>query len=168
MAPKSPPPGYSLSQILLHWTIALLVIYQLIFGEAIEHAYKALSKGKEANPEDLSAANIHVYIGISIFVLAVLRVIVRAKNGVPSAPPGTTGVKKWVAAGTQHLLYLVIFLMPVTGAVAWFGGVQAAGVIHTYGKPLIFLLVLLHIAGALVQHFIAKTDVLVRIVRPAA
>jgi cytochrome b561 len=168
MAPKSPPPGYSLSQILLHWLIAILIIFQLIFGESIEHAFHALMKGKEVNPADLSAANIHVYVGITIFVLAVLRLIVRAKNGVPPAPAGTTGVKKWVAAGTQHLFYLVIFLMPVTGAIAWFGGAATVGFIHTIGKPLIFFLLLLHVAGALVQHFIAKTDVLVRIVRPAA
>ncbi len=167
MAPKSPPAGYSLSQILLHWTIAALVIFQVFFGEGMEHAYNALNKGKTPNPSDVSAANIHVYVGIAVLVLAVLRLIVRVKNGAPSAPPGTTGPKKWIAAATQHTLYLVIFLMPVTGAIAWFGGVEIVGTIHTIGKPLIFFLLLLHVAGALVQHFIAKTDVLVRIFRPA-
>jgi cytochrome b561 len=105
-------------------------------------------------------------VGVAILVLAVLRLIVRIKNGAPPAPPGTAGAKKWIAAATQHTLYLVIFLMPVSGAIAWFGGVQLAGTIHTFGKPLIILLVLLHVLGALVQHFIAKTDVLVRIFRP--
>ena len=166
MAPKSSPSGYSLSQILLHWIVAILVIYQLIFGEGIEHAYHALNKGKEANPADFSSANIHVIIGISIFILAVLRVIVRVRNGAPPAPAGTSGAKKWIAAATQHTLYLVIFLMPVTGALAWFAGLVTVGDIHTFGKPLILLLVLLHVVGALVQHFIAKTDVLVRIFRP--
>jgi cytochrome b561 len=166
MAPSKPPIGYSLSQILLHWVIALLVMYQLIFGEGIEHAYHALNKGKEVNPADLSSANIHVYIGIAILLLAGLRVIMRVKNGVPPAPPGTTGPKKWIAAATQHTLYLLIFLMPITGGIAWFAGLATVGDIHTFGKPLIILLVLVHLAGALVQHFIAKTDVLVRIFVP--
>jgi cytochrome b561 len=166
MAPRKPPIGYTLSQILLHWLIALLIIYQLLFGEGIEHAYNALMKGKDANASDLSSANIHVYIGVAVFVLAILRLIARIKNGAPPAPAGTTGAKKWIAAATQHTLYLIIFLMPVTGAIAWFGGVEVVGTIHTVGKPLILLLVLLHVAGALVQHFIAKTDVLVRIFRP--
>lgn len=168
MAPKSPPKGYSLSQILLHWLIALLVIFQVIFGEGIEHVAHALAKGKEPNPSDMLEANIHVYIGITIFVLAILRVILRIKNGAPPAPAGTTGAKKWIAAATQHTLYLVIFLMPISGMVAWFGGVELAGFVHTFGKPLIIFLLLLHIAGALVQHFIAKTDVLVRIFVPRA
>jgi cytochrome b561 len=166
MAPSKPPLGYSLSQILLHWVIALLIMYQLIFGEGIEHAYHALNKGKEANPADLTSANIHLYIGIAIFVLAILRLIVRAKNGVPPAPPRTTGPKKWIAAATQHTLYLVIILMPITGGIAWFVGLATVGDIHTFGKPLILFLVLLHVAGALLQHFIAKTDVLVRIFVP--
>ena len=167
MAPKSPPKGYSLSQILLHWAIALLIIFQLVFGDDIHHAFHALLKGKEPNPSDLAAANIHVYVGITIFVLAILRLIVRIKNGAPPAPAGTSGAKKWIAAATQHTLYLIIFLMPILGAVAWFGSVEVAELVHTFGKPLIIFLLLLHIAGALVQHFIAKTDVLVRIFRPA-
>jgi cytochrome b561 len=168
MAPNSPPSGYSLSQILLHWLIAILVIFQILFGEGMEHAFDAKIEHKPVDSSDALGANIHLYVGIAIFVLAVLRLIVRAKNGVPPAPPGTSGVKKAIAAGTQHLLYLVILLMPVSGAVAWFGGIEIVGTVHKVGEPLIVLLVLLHVLGALVQHFIAKTNVLVRMLRPAS
>jgi cytochrome b561 len=166
MAPQSPPAGYSLSQILLHWIIALLVAVQLFSGEGMEHFFDASMKGQTPNPADLAGASIHKYVGIAIFVLMVLRLIVRAINGAPPAPPGTSGLKRVIAASTQHLLYLVLLLMPVGGAIALYGQVELAGDIHKAGMGLILLLLVLHVLGALVQHFIAKTDVLVRIFRP--
>jgi cytochrome b561 len=166
MAPKSPPPGYSLVQILLHWIIAALIAFQILFHEGMEHAFNALNKGKEVNPADLASAQVHEYIGLAILALAVLRLIIRVARGAPAAPEGQSAIKTKVASATQHTLYLILFLMPVTGAAAWIGGISASAYVHQALVPLIFLLVLVHTAGALVQHFIAKTDVLVRIFRP--
>lgn len=167
MASKSPA-GYSLSQILLHWIIAVLVLYQIFFHEGMEHAYDALSEGKAIDSSNALGANIHVFIGATIFVLAILRLIIRAARGVPPAPAGQSAIKLRIATATQHLLYLIIVLMPITGALAWFGNISFLAVIHQIGVPLIVLLVLVHFVGALMQHFIAKTDVLVRMVKPGA
>ncbi len=165
MAQKSPPPGYSRSQILLHWIIAALIFFQIVFHEGMEHAFNALSKGKEVNPADMLSASIHEYVGLTILVLVLLRVIIRMARGVPAAPEGQSGIKLKIAAATQHTLYIVIFLMPITGALAWIGGVPAAALVHQVGMPLILFLVLVHSAGALMQHYVAKTDVLVRMMK---
>jgi cytochrome b561 len=40
--------------------------------------------------------------------------------------------------------------------------------VHAYAKPLIILAVLVHFGGALMQHYVAKTNVLVRMMKPEA
>ena len=40
MADRVSPKGYSLAQIVLHWTIAVLVVVQLLVNEDIQEAYK--------------------------------------------------------------------------------------------------------------------------------
>ncbi len=165
MASKSPA-GYSLSQILLHWLIALLVLYQIFFHEGMEHAYDELSEGKAIT--NALGANIHVFVGLTILTLAILRLIIRMARGVPPAPAGQSAIKLRIAAATQHILYTLIVLMPIVGALAWFGGIPIMAVIHQFGVPLILIAVFVHFVGALMQHFIAKTDVLVRMVKPGA
>ena len=58
--------------------------------------------------------------------------------------------------------------MPVTGAMAWFLGYATVGELHSYGEWLIYTAVLVHLAGALMQHYVAKTNVLVRMMKPEA
>ena len=167
MASKSPA-GYSGAQILLHWVIAALILFQLLFSEGMEHAYGAWVKGKEIGADNLLSANIHTVVGFAVLALAVVRVILRMVRGAPAAPEGQSGVKLWIAALTQAFLYLILFVMPITGALAWLGGYATMAEIHAYAKPLIILAVIVHFGGALMQHYVAKTDVLVRMMKPEA
>ena len=167
MATKSPPSGYTGMQILLHWLIAILILFQLIFGESIEDAWRAYSRGQEPSADAMFSANIHVYIGISVLVLAVLRLVLRIRNGAPPLPENESALQKRIASATHLILYLLIFAVPMSGMAAWFGGVAAAGEVHHLAKPVIIVFVVLHAAAALWHHFIAKTDVLVRMLRPA-
>lgn len=161
------PAGYSASQIALHWIIAVLVVFQLLFGDMIAHAWRAFRRGAEPAAADLFAANIHVYVGIAVLVLAVWRFALRLRRGVPALPAGEGPVAVWLARIAHFLLYLFIFGMPVTGMVAWFGMIEPAGEIHETMKPVIIIVVALHAAGALWQHFGARTDVLRRMLKPA-
>jgi cytochrome b561 len=165
MASNSPA-GYSGTQILLHWIIAALIVFQLLFSEGMEHAYNAWVKGKEIGADNLLSANIHTVVGFTVLALAVLRVIIRVVRGVPDAPAGQSGVKLWIAALTQVFLYAILFVMPITGAMAWFLGYASMAEVHAFAKPLIILAVLVHFGGALMQHYVAKTDVLVRMMKP--
>lgn len=168
MAPLIRPPGYTATQILLHWVIAALVVFQIVFGEEIVPAYRVIRRGTEASASDLFNANIHIYVGFAILALAVVRFAIRLRHGVPAAPAGESVVQKWIAVVTHFILYATIFCMPITGALAWYLGAGAMGEVHTIAKPIIIIVVVLHAAGALWQHFIAKTDVLVRMLWPSA
>jgi cytochrome b561 len=56
---------------------------------------------------------------------------------------------------------------PISGLVAWFGGVEPAAMAHAGPLRLLLIgLVLLHIAGALVQQFALRSGVLMRMFRP--
>ena len=166
MSTSHSPRGYSILQIALHWIIAALVVFQVIFGEDIVPAFRAFMRSTEATADELAAANLHVYIGIAIFVLAVIRLAVRITKGAPAAPAGESAVQKWIGIATHIVLYGVILGMPISGGIAWFMGVEAFGEIHEIGKPVIILFVALHTIGALYQHFVVKSDVLMRMLRP--
>lgn len=159
--------GYTGTQILLHWAIAALVVVQLVLGEDIKPAYRAFSRGTAPTAADLFNANIHVYLGLAVLVLAIWRLAVRLQRGAPAAPSGESVVLKRIAAATHLVLYLVIIGMPVTGALAWYFGLATMGGVHELAKPVIIVVVSLHAAAALWQHFYVKSDVLVRMLRPA-
>ena len=161
------PGRYNGAQIFLHWAIAALVIFQLVLGEDIVPAYRAMRRGTEASGADQFNANIHVYVGLAVLALAILRLAIRLWRGVPAAHAGESVLQKWLAAITHGILYVVIFGMPITGALAWYFGFATMGEVHELGKPVIIIAVALHIAGALWQHFIVKSDVLLRMLRPA-
>ncbi|WP_315923533.1 cytochrome b [Mesorhizobium sp. SP-1A] len=162
----SSPRGYTATQIFLHWVIAALVVFQVIFGDWIKPAYRAFRRGTEAGAGELFQADVHVYVGVLVLVLAIARLALRLVHGAPAAPAGESAVQKRIAMATHLILYLIIFLMPVSGMMAWYGGIHLAGELHETAKPVIIVVVFLHAAGALFQHFVGKTDVLTRMLRP--
>ena len=127
-----------------------------------------LDQGQGGQPSDVQDANIHLYAG---FARAGPRGFAGDRSldrGAPGAPAGQNAVKLWIAAATQFILYAIIFVMPVSGAMAWFLRYATVGELHALAKWLIIVAVLVHFGGALMQHYVAKTDVLVRMMKPEA
>lgn len=162
---KDKPTGYTNLQIVLHWAVAVLVIFQLVIHEGMEHAFDAVEDGAAVAGGDALMANVHVAVGLTIFALAVWRVFVRVRHGVPPLPEGEHPALKIAANWTHFLLYALILGMPVSGAVAWFFRVEIAAEVHEAAKTAMIALVLLHTAAALAQHFFFKTDVLTRMLK---
>ena len=162
------PAGYTRAQIALHWVIAALVIFQLVFGENIGPAFKAYRQGAVPQADALLDANIHVYVGLAVLVLAVLRLALRIRFGAPELPADENIVQRYIARLAHIVLYAAIVLMPVTGALAWYLGMEEIGELHELGKPVLIVVVALHAAGALWQHFVVKSDVLRRMLKPVA
>ena len=158
--------GYSTAQIALHWTIAVLVVLQIVLHDSIIAVYAAGRGIGTATEIDLFLADLHVAFGIAVFALALLRVALRVRRGVPPPPQDEHPALRMAAQATHLALYALILLMPVTGGLAWFGGVEAMAELHGAGKVAILFLVGLHILGALYQHFYLRTDVLRRMLRP--
>lgn len=158
--------GYSATQIALHWIIAVLIVVQVVAHEGMETVYGAARGGPAATESEQFMADLHVAGGIAVFLLALLRVVLRLRRGAPPPPQEERASLRFAARAVHFLFYAVILLMPLTGALAWFGGVEAAAAAHGAGMLLILVLLALHIAGALYHHFVLKTDVMRRILRP--
>jgi cytochrome b561 len=92
---------------LLHWTIVVLIIAQFWLGYSADDLPNGLAK--------LKLLATHKSIGMTVLMLALVRLAWRLANPVPP-PPVTTPRWQQLAARTSHLLlYLLLFLQPVTG-----------------------------------------------------
>ena len=158
--------GYSATQIALHWIIAVLIVVQVVAHEGMETVYGAARGGPAATESEQLMADLHIAGGIAVFLLALLRVVLRLRRGAPPPPETEHPALRFAARAVHFLFYTIILLMPLSGALAWFGDVGAAAAAHRAGILAIVVLLLLHVAGALYQHFVLRTDVMRRILRP--
>ncbi|RFB89536.1 cytochrome B [Rhizobium leguminosarum bv. trifolii] len=155
--------GYSLSQRLLHWTVALLIFFNLLFPDGMNVWHRLMRRGQVPTPEQIASANIHAYVGIAILLLAVVRLGLRFVNGVPAEAVEEPAIFRLAARLAHAGLYILIFAMPLTGIAAYYFGVNPVGSFHAdVLKILLWALIAAHVAGALVHQFYWKTNVLRR------
>lgn len=156
----SAPTSFSVSQRVLHWLMAALIVFNLIFTEGIEIWNRAVRNGGVATPEQISAANIHAYVGIAVLVFAVLRLALRLVRGAPEAPAVEPPIARLASKVAHGAFYLLFFALPLSGIGRYYFGVEAAGEVH--GGPLkllMWVLIVVHVAAVLVHQFYWKTDV---------
>jgi cytochrome b561 len=157
--------SYSIPQKSIHWLMALLIFFNLIFSENIETWDHAMDKGT-VTPDVVAAANIHAYAGIAVLALALLRVILRSTQGAPHAPEAEPVIFRQAAKVAHAMLYVLFFLMPISGMMKYYGGIDFAGFVHAGPmKLLLWILVVGHILAIPVHHFVWKTDVALRMTR---
>ncbi|MFO1209390.1 MAG: cytochrome b/b6 domain-containing protein [Amaricoccus sp.] len=154
--------SFSLPQILLHWIVALLVLLQFLNDDAVGRALRALRR--DGTPPGF-LASAHVYVGIAILALALWRLALRRTRGAPPPPADEPPLLRLAAAATHALLYLLLLALPLSGLAAWYGGVRPAAGLHETLKPVLLGVVALHVAGALYQAFVLRSDVVARMVR---
>ncbi|MCF3973202.1 cytochrome b [Paracoccus salsus] len=162
MRPETAPTGYSRLQIALHWIVVALIAQQYLFKDAMSAAWDRVTEGLEVGFDPLVLA--HVAGGALVLTLAVWRLALRARRGVPPAVESGTG-QALLARLTHVGLYALMILMPVSGALAWFGGVEAAAQGHNVMKIVLLALIVLHVVGALYHQFILRDGTLARMRR---
>lgn len=170
------PSHYTRTAITLHWVIALLIF--VVFPVGLYMADLPLS------PQKLQIYSYHKWAGITILVLAAVRLLWRLRHRPPALPDASVGWESKAAAGAHHLLYLLMLAVPLAGWLSssakgfqtvWFGilplpdlvpkNEQLADILHEAHELTAWamaLVILAHAAAALKHHFIAKDDVLAR------
>jgi cytochrome b561 len=160
----------------LHWIIVILIINQWVIAERADDLPLGLAK--------LQALAWHKSFGMTVLMLAVVRLIWRWMNPTPDLTAETKPWERVLAKLSHVLLYGLIFAMPLTGwlmssaknfPVSWFKLFQFPDLIqpdeaafHRYHDlhhllfKVLVVVAALHIAGALKHHFIDKNDVLKR------
>jgi len=169
---------YAPAMRLIHWLTALLVLALFVLGGWIVYFEPADEKLKD------ELYNLHQSIGITVWVLVLIRVVVRFATGAPKLPLGTPIIVRGLATLNHLALYLVLLVQPIIGLadtnawgfpLDWFGlfrvpspiGKQPDAVaqqlsdLHWFGALLLLVLVGTHIAGAL-YHGVVRRDGVVR------
>lgn len=158
------PRGYSARQIRLHWIVVALIALQFLLSDSIESAWDAPSAGLTASSYWLIWA--HILGGVLILLFAFWRLGLRQIRGVPPAPEVKPEILK-LAAHLGHLgLYALMIAMPLSGAVAWFGGIKPAAEAHGLLKMALIALMAAHVGAALWHQFWLKDGLLLRMKRP--
>jgi cytochrome b561 len=92
----------------LHWGTAVLFL-----GSYITFYYRDwITEAK--TPENWTALQLHLSIGVTIAVLVVLRIIWRIANRAPDLEPGTK-LEHLAAHAGHYALYAIMIIMPITG-----------------------------------------------------
>ena len=153
---------FSRLQIWLHWTIALLIVIQLIFHEGMENAYKAVLDGKEFSNFD---AGIHVVPGLLVLVLTLVRFVVRLRHGVPAPVDNANPTLNILAEFVHRFFYVMLLAVPLSGMATWGGGIREAAFWHWVFLVVLLATIAIHVAGALFHHFIKKDGLITRMMK---
>jgi cytochrome b561 len=162
---------------LLHWLIVLLIIVQVTLA--------VMADDLPAGAKKLGLLARHKSIGITILMLVVVRLLWRWANPTPELPRTLKPYEMTLARWTHALLYLLLFLIPLSGwmmssargfPVSWFGFFTLPDLVPK-SKPLYESLVFthvtlawwvlgavvaLHVAAAAKHHFWLRDDTLRR------
>ena len=161
---------------LLHWVVALLVLVQICLGWA--------AVSWRLSPTKLDLFVWHKSIGMLILLLMLVRLVWRSINVAPSLPIGMAPPERLAANLSHLLLYMLLFLMPLTGwiissaanipfRIFWLVPLPAVvqpdkvladevARVHLALFFVLALLLMLHIGAALRHHFVKRNDVLKR------
>lgn len=169
------PTRYGIVAQVLHWLIVALVMVQFVLG--------IRAHGLPVSLERLILLARHKSIGLSIFILVVLRLGWRLYSPPPPLPPAP--LQSRAAAYLSHgLMYALLLVMPVVGwlyssasnlTVSWFGWFPLPNLVapdrrlahglllaHESMAWVLLAVIVIHVCAALWHHIILRDDVLLR------
>ncbi len=181
---KNTSTRYGAVGMTLHWVIVALVITQFVLANLAEAAEAEKAAHPAAALVQFRWLARHKSVGVTIFALAVARLLWRALSPPPALP---AMMPRWqvVAAKLSHYgFYALLFAMPLSGLVmsaaanypvSYFGWFTLPNLVgpderlrdsmeelhHLFAFSL-FVLASVHVAAALKHHFFDKDDVLRR------
>lgn len=168
--------AYTATAIRLHWLIAL--------GLAGTFAVGVYMSGLPLSPDKLKIYSWHKWAGVTIFLLALVRIGWRLAHRPPAPPAGMPHWQAVAAEAVHGLLYVLMLAIPLSGwlmssakgfQTVWFGLVplpdlvgknkelgETLTLVHVSLNFGMLALVLGHAGAALKHHFIDRDDVLRR------
>ena len=168
---------YGVVAQLFHWVIVVLIVTQFVLINQAEDLPRGI--------QQLAVMARHKSVGMTVLMLATLRILWRLAAGVaPALPDKTPGWQRLSAKLTHVALYVLLFAMPLSGwlmssarnfPVSWFGVFTFPDLVEP-SKPVfnamhethevlataLFVLAILHIVAALKHPFVDRDNVLRR------
>lgn len=168
---------YTRTAIGLHWLMALGLGAVIGLGFYMHDL--------PLSPSKLQLYSWHKWAGISLFLLAVLRLFWRLSHRPPALPESMPAPLQWAAHGAHLGLYGLMLAIPWSGwlmssakgfQTVWFGVLPLPDLVgkdavlgsqlqtlHIWLNYALLALVLAHVAAALKHHFLDRDDILARI-----
>ena len=106
--PPVTPIRYTRTAVSLHWLIALLIVSAFALGWVMTDI-------PGFTPAKLRYFSWHKWIGVTVFGLAILRVLWRATHVPPPLPEDTPSIQRVAAHIVHALLYVLMLAIPATG-----------------------------------------------------
>ncbi len=176
----APIQRYSTTAIVLHWVLGLAIVTAFCVGLVVEDM--------GFSPTKLKLLNWHKWAGVTILFLSVLRLVWRVTHRPPLLPAAIEqampGWQRVAHHGTQHLMYLLFFVVPLLGwayssakgyPIVWFGVLplpdlvapnkelaEAIEPLHGLAAFALMGLVALHVGAALKHQFVDRDGLLTR------
>jgi cytochrome b561 len=165
---------YSKRMVIVHWLTLALLIGAWYMGDTLADA-------TDDSKATLAGYITHVAVGAAVLLLTVTRLMFRSKDGTP--PPMWQTAMDKVAKGIHHILYTVLFVLPVSGVVTLFAGGAGKALLagnanllpkkdgyeHVFAHEVhevlvtaLIVLVVVHILGAIKHQFIMKDGLMER------
>lgn len=138
---------YNNVAILLHWLLAIGIIFMFILGTYMEELPKGGTKVTSFDLFDLGLItfesskemsvrsfyfSLHKSIGVTIFFLVLFRIYWRLTNKPPKMLSSMSALEVKLATATHHAFYLLMFLIPLTGIIMSIGSKYG---VHWFGIP---------------------------------
>ena len=159
-------------QRLLHWSMAAAILAMLFIGVGMVST---------VSPRYWTLVSIHRPLGITILLLALLRLGVRLRHGAPALPADLPRWQKLGAKGSHLALYGLMIAMPLVGwamqsaggyPIVLFGPLRLPPILphddalygvlriaHSWLAYLLFATFLVHLAAALFHGLIRRDGV---------
>lgn len=167
---------YGLVSKTLHWTMFVFIVFLLLMGP-ISHSFP---RGSE---EKFFIIWLHQSLGLTVFMLVILRIIWKFMNPKPDYPIAMPTWQRRVSSAVHGLLYTVILLQPIVGVLMVRANGYDANFFNIFSIPgfsepndslreiawflhhdligrALQLFVIVHVLAALYHHFIVKDNVL--------
>ena len=163
---------FTVLQRLLHWVMAVCILAMLFIGVGMQSTVM---------PKYLTHVSIHKPLGVTILVLALIRLAVRLRYGAPALPADLPQPMKLAAIASHYALYALMIVMPLLGwgmlsaadyPVVLYAGWHLPAILpqsdslhtllwnaHFYLAFAFFALILLHVAAALFHALVRRDGV---------
>ena len=155
-------PAYSTPQKLLHWTTVGLLLVQYLLLDGMGRPFRQLMES--GSPSYDLLVILHIAVGLSVLACAAARLVLRARHGAPTPPEGEPKWARTLGRITHGALYVLLFALPLSGFIAWFGAVGPAAGAHETMTTLLLVVAGLHVGGVAVHQFVWRTGLLARMI----
>jgi cytochrome b561 len=93
----------------LHWTIAALIIIQILLGWTMNELLP------DHSPAQAWIERLHISLGLTTLILVLARIALRLSRGFPALPDTLRPWERALARTTHVLFYVLMLALPLTG-----------------------------------------------------